>query len=46
MPKCWLGFWMLLPEKKKREVQLRRTTRDLRTQAAKCTDAGILENLM
>jgi len=34
--------------KKKREVQLRRTTCDLRTPAAKCTDAegGILENLL
>ena len=33
---------------KKREDQLRRTTRDLRTQVAKCTevDGGILEHLL
>jgi hypothetical protein len=33
---------------KKREDQLRRTTRDLRTRFAKCTevDGGILEHLM
>ena len=35
-------------KKKKSETQLRPTTRDLRTQAAKCTDAddGIFENLL
>jgi hypothetical protein len=34
--------------KKKREDQLRRTTRDLRTPVAKCTegDGGILEGLL
>jgi hypothetical protein len=34
--------------KKKRKLQLRRTTPDHRTQAAKCTDAdgGICENLL
>jgi hypothetical protein len=33
---------------KKREDQLRRTTRDLRTRVAKCTevDGGILEHLL
>jgi len=33
---------------KKREDQLRRTTRDLRTRVAKCieTDGGILEHLV
>jgi hypothetical protein len=33
---------------KKREDQLRRTTRDLRTRVAKCTevDVGILEHLL
>jgi hypothetical protein len=31
---------------KKRENQLRRTTRDLRTRVAKCTNDGIFEHLL